>query len=111
MSGAVAPLLVARSVAAGSVPLTTWLLQLFIVAYSGVRLGRLVLRGQPQWMALLFWVYVYIWLGLAPLAQVASRYNPLLVSQDPLIVQEAAGVVIAGLLAYDCGQWLGQQSP
>ena len=111
MSAAAAPLLVTRASGVGSVPMTTWLLQLLIVTYAGLRLGRLVLGGQPQWMALLFWVYVYIWLGLAPLAQVAARFNPLQVTQDPLVVQEAAGVVIVGLLAYDTGQWLAQRKP
>ena len=72
-----------------------------LAIYAGTRLAWVVALGQPRFFALLFWLFGYVWLGIAVVAQVTSNTFPLgdTYSGGALLVAEA--IVLAGFVAYD----------
>src|SRR3712207_1216235 len=73
---------VAGSVLAGAIPACllafvddtgrsdAWPLTCGVLVWAGVRLALLVARGEPRLFELFFWLYVYIFMGLAPTVQI-----------------------------------------
>lgn len=86
-------------------------LSMFVAIYAAVRLATLLLRGRDSLIQLTFWIYVYLWLGLAASAQVsANRFPiPFQAFDRSLQVKALVGVVI-GIVAYDLGTLLGRRS-
>jgi hypothetical protein len=80
------------------------LLALGITWYSAVRLTQIYVQGSPRIVELGFFVFVYLWMGLAPLAQVGVNRFPLAQS-FPVSTQTAALVTtIIGLTGYELGR-------
>lgn len=75
-----------------------------ISAYAGIRLSLLVATGRQQLYRFTFLLYVYMFLGLAPMAQLRRGQFP---SVAPWVdfddVPVAISLIIAGLLAYEVG--------
>ncbi len=86
-------------------------LSMFVAIYAAVRLAILLLRGRDSLAQLTFWIYVYLWLGLAASAQVsANRFPiPFQTFDRSLQVKALVGVVI-GIVAYDLGALLARRS-
>jgi hypothetical protein len=89
--------------------------QYLVVAYAGNRLAVLFLSGRRHYLQIVFWFFAYVWMGLAPLAQLASDQYPQPILFADAVVEMASLVVLAGLLAYDVGsvisrRWLGGAS-
>lgn len=79
------------------------LLQCVVVVHTGCALAWVLGGPGVRLMAFGFWLFAYIWLGLAPLAMLATDTYPLgfVVGQDGAMT--ACAVVETGLLAYSAG--------
>jgi hypothetical protein len=89
-----------------NVDVTVVVLQEIIIVYASVRLAAVVVAGSRHPMQLGFWLFVYVWLGLAGLLQEAAGTNPFLFLQSPADRTTGALIVLVGLIAYDAGNWL-----
>ena len=83
-------------------------LALLSTAYSGVHLALLAIRGHKKLFSLTFWVFSYVWLGLVPLVQLATKDYPWPGGYDEWVSAYALLIVLVGYCAYDIGSWLGR---
>ena len=86
------------------------ILLLIIIIYSGTRLATVALRGRARILQLFFWTFVWIFLGLAPLAQSAAEDWPWPggVSED--VLWRSALIILISVLTYDVGLVIGKRS-
>ena len=82
-----------------------WRLTLALLVYAGFRLSLLVAAGLPRLFDFFFWLFCYIFLGLAPTVQIRSgltaRTTP---GVDPSLDGPAALLVWVGVLCYELGR-------
>ena len=78
-------------------------LQGVVVAHSGGALARVLSAATVRFVAFGFWVFAYIWLGLAPLAMLASDTYPWPYRTSEAITFQAVAVIELGLAAYSAG--------
>ncbi len=76
-------------------------LQWAVILYSAARLTMLSWHGQPRWMAIVFWCFVYAWFGVAGLAQVMSGRTPLQTAVDDDLACRQLLVILFGFVCYD----------
>lgn len=81
-----------------------------VVIYSALRLSRIAGEGSPKIIGMSFWIFVYIFLGVAPLFQIASDHYPWFDYYDELLITKAGIIVIAGLVGFDVGQIIGRRA-
>jgi hypothetical protein len=81
-----------------------------IVVWSGCRLTICSLRGIRTLPTMVFYLFVYVWLGLAPLLQLAVGKRPLPMPVESADYAFASVVVLVGLFAYEIGRH-GPQRP
>lgn len=79
--------------------LFTWL----VVAYSSLRLSLLAIRGEKRILSLTFWVFVYIWLGVAPMLQLLVQEFPLSGFYSPATPVVSTAIIFVGLVAFEIG--------
>ena len=79
------------------------------VGYSGTRLAFLALRGHNKLLSLTFWLFAYIWLGLAPLAQVSTGRFPWPSAYPEHVLIYSATIILVGYASYDLGSWLANR--
>src|SRR5207244_992891 len=96
----------AVAVAAGPGPRNLdWLIGLHasLIVWSAIRISLIVKSGAPRFMTVVFWFYVYFWLGLAPFAQLTVGIFPLpaLFPEQPLA--EASLTVLVGVVGFELG--------
>ncbi|KRV46676.1 hypothetical protein AQ490_12465 [Wenjunlia vitaminophila] len=82
-------------------------LQCVVVAHSGAALARVLTDTTVRLVAFGFWLFSYVWLGLAPLAMLTTDSYPRGFLVDDRTAFTATAVVEAGLLAYSAGSALG----
>lgn len=82
------------------------ILQCVVVAHTAIGLSRVLTDRSVRVVALGFWLFSYIWLGLAPLAMLATGTYPWAYRADQRIAVESCAIVEAGLLAYSLGSAL-----
>jgi hypothetical protein len=75
-----------------------------IVVWSGARIAMLVVSGRPRILTLFFWIYVYLWLGLAPFAQLSAGALPLPHTFSDGTLTEASVLIWLGILGFELGQ-------
>ncbi|HEX5567497.1 MAG TPA: hypothetical protein VFY14_11335 [Streptomyces sp.] len=85
--------------------------QCVVVAHTGTALARVLTDGRVRVVAFGFWLFCYIWLGLAPLAMLATDSYPRGFAVDAATAFTATAVVEAGLLAYSAGAALAAGRP
>ena len=89
-----------------------WVITLTIMIWSGVRLSVLWVRGAPNLFDFFFWLFTYIFMGLAPTAQIrADEISTTTPGMDPALDTPTAWVVLAGVAAYEVGRviwWLSR---
>ncbi|MFF8970190.1 hypothetical protein [Streptomyces sp. NPDC014995] len=78
-------------------------LQGVVVAHTGGALARVLTAPTVRLVAFGFWVFAYIWLGIAPLAMLAADAYPWPFRASEATAFEAVAVVELGLLAYSAG--------
>ena len=81
------------------VVLYVWL----IIAYSSWRLTMLTIKGQKRLISITFWIFAYVFLGIAPLLQVAAKAFPWSDQYTDETIVKAIFLVLSGLIAYDLG--------
>lgn len=87
-----------------SLRLTPVLLSIVVIEWSAVRIVNLLLKGEARLIQATFWSFVYVWFGLAALAQTAGQRFPILNQSFSLRHQtNAVLTVIIGLAAYEVG--------
>jgi len=82
-----------------------WVVTLLVMVWAGLRLSVLWIRGTPRLFDFFFWLFTYIFMGIAPTAQIRSG----LVSTttpgiDPGLDLLTAGVVVLGVVCYEIGR-------
>jgi oligosaccharide repeat unit polymerase len=97
--------LVFNQISDGAYP--EWPFAFVVAAYAGCRLAALVVSGEKRLYTFSFFLYCYLFLGLAPLVQLSRGSFP---SVAPWVNAElngaALGIVLAGMLSFDVGQWI-----
>lgn len=78
-------------------------LQCVVVAHSGGALARVLTDPRVRIVAFGFWLFSYVWLGLAPLAMLATDTYPRGFLVDDRTAFNATAVIEIGLLAYSAG--------
>ena len=81
------------------VVLYVWL----IIAYSSWRISMLTIKGQKRLISITFWIFVYVFLGIAPLLQVAANSFPGPGHYTDETIVKTIFIVLSGLLSYDFG--------
>jgi hypothetical protein len=81
-------------------------LQCVVVAHTGGALARVLTATTVRFVAFGFWVFAYIWLGLAPLAMLATDTYPWSYRTGEATALGAVALVELGLLAYSTGTML-----
>lgn len=84
-----------------------WLWPLPAVVIAAARLAWLVGKGERRLFEMIFWVYTYAFMGLAPLAQIRQDHWPITVPRvDNTLIGIATLMVLLGLGAFLAGAGL-----
>lgn len=75
-----------------------------VVLYASLRLALILGRGKRNWLTAGFWVFTYVFMGLALLAQIAAGRYPEERNYSETILAQSAWCIFVGLIAYDVGQ-------
>lgn len=104
------PLLVLVQPGTGLHDAALWL-QLALAMYSGIRLSAMILTSRRKLLAGSFWLFVYMAMGVAPLAQAVLGRTPTPVVGARTDLTEAVALVLIGCVAFDIGSLLARQRP
>ncbi|OON73490.1 hypothetical protein [Streptomyces tsukubensis] len=104
------PLLVAIQPGGGLRDTAYWL-QIIMTVYSGARLSAMVLTNRRKLLQGSFWLFVYMAMGVAPLAQVVLGQQPTPVVGPRSDLTEAIALVLIGCAAFDVGVLLARTRP
>lgn len=81
-----------------------WIVTLIITVWAGVRVSVLWVSGLPRLFDYFLWVFTYIFMGVAPTAQILSGLTSTTTpGVDPGLDLPTAAVVGLGLLCYEVG--------
>jgi hypothetical protein len=81
-----------------------WYLALVVTTISGARYTQIVADGRRRLYEMSFWVFTYVFLGIAPLAQLRTGETPITTPRiDTTLQQQAVVVVIVGIVAFVIG--------
>ncbi|WP_449484207.1 hypothetical protein [Streptomyces avidinii] len=104
------PLVVAAQPGAGQRDAAFWL-QLLLTMYAGARLSAMVLTSRRKLLQGSFWLFVYMAMGVAPLAQAVLGQVPTPVVGPRSDLTVAIGLVLLGCAAFDVGVLLARHRP
>ncbi|MFE9697339.1 hypothetical protein [Streptomyces sp. NPDC006270] len=90
---------------------TAYWLQLVLTCYAGARLATMILSTRRRLLQGVFWMFVYIAMGVAPFAQVVigQTPTPMVGPRQDLIT--AVAMVLVGCAAFDLGALLASRRP
>lgn len=84
-----------------------WVITLVLMIWAGFRLSLLWVRGEPRLFDFFFWLFVYIFMGIAPTAQIRSGLvSTTTPGMDNALDVPTAGVVALGVACYEIGRLL-----
>ncbi|MDI5964416.1 hypothetical protein [Streptantibioticus silvisoli] len=83
--------------------------QAVVIAHTAIGLARVLTDRTVRVVALGFWLFSYIWLGLAPLAMLVSGSYPWEYRTTGHVAFVSCVIMEAGLLAYSAGSALGHR--
>jgi hypothetical protein len=87
---------------------SAWTLAIPVILWSGWRLAELISSGSENYAALMFWVFNYIFFGLAVLVQVRTGLLPTTTPRVlPTLDEQSMVAVIVSLLAFELGSAWG----
>ncbi|EST31681.1 hypothetical protein N566_20525 [Streptomycetaceae bacterium MP113-05] len=86
-------------------------LQLTVCCYAGARLTAMVLSARRRLVQGSFWLFVYIAMGIAPLAQTVLDRVPTPVVGPRSDTTAALALVLVGVVAFDVGALLARHRP
>lgn len=83
---------------------SSWLAALLITVVSGARYAWIVGDGRRRLVEMSFWVFTYVFMGLAPMVQIRSGVYPVTTPRvDTSLNGLAATVVLVGIAAFVLG--------
>ncbi|WP_157497429.1 hypothetical protein [Leifsonia sp. Leaf264] len=83
---------------------SAWLVTMLILAISGTRLAVLIASGQRRMFEFIFWVFCYVFFGLAPSVQLRSGDMPTTTQDlDPVLDLPTAVLALVGVLSFAIG--------
>ncbi|WTL44171.1 hypothetical protein OG244_37010 [Streptomyces brevispora] len=90
---------------------TAYWLQLVLTCYSGARLATMILSTRRRLLQGVFWMFVYIAMGVAPFAQavIGQTPTPMVGPRSDLVT--AVALVLVGCAAFDLGALLASRRP
>ncbi|MFB7914521.1 hypothetical protein [Streptomyces sp. NPDC056061] len=90
---------------------TAYWLQLVLTCYAGARLATMILSTRRRLLQGVFWMFVYIAMGVAPFAQavIGQTPTPLIGPRSDLVT--AVALVLVGCAAFDLGALLASRRP
>lgn len=84
-----------------------WIVTLIIMVWAGIRVSVLWVDGTPRLFDYFLWVFTYIFMGIAPTAQILSGLTSTTTpGVDPGMDLPTASIVALGLLCYEAGRFL-----
>ncbi|WP_424215390.1 hypothetical protein ACN20G_06095 [Streptomyces sp. BI20] len=104
------PLFVTSQPGAGARDAAFWL-QLALAVYAGARLSAMVLTSRRKLLQGSFWLFVYMALGVAPLAQAVLGQVPTPVVGPRSDLTWAIALILIGCIAFDVGVLLARHRP
>jgi len=104
------PAVVAAQPGAGARDEAYWL-QLSLTCYAGARLSAMVLAPRRRLIQGAFWLFCYIAMGVAPLAQAVIGRVPTPVVGPRADTVLAVALVLCGCVAFDVGALLARHRP
>ncbi|MFJ5550588.1 hypothetical protein [Streptomyces sp. NPDC093225] len=104
------PLVVASQHGAG-VRDAAFYLQLALCMYAGARLSAMILTSRRKLLQGSFWLFVYMALGVAPLAQAVLGQVPTPVVGPRSDLSAAISLILLGCIAFDVGALLARHRP
>lgn len=106
----VLPVVVASQSGDGVHDAAYWL-QLTLTVYAGTRLCGMVLTTRRKLLQGSFWLFVYMAMGVAPLAQLVLGQEPTPVVGPRSDLTEAVALILIGCVAFDVGALLARHRP
>ncbi|WP_406501884.1 hypothetical protein OHA04_36555 [Streptomyces sp. NBC_01590] len=90
---------------------TAYWLQLVLTCYAGIRLATMVLSTRRRLLQGVFWMFVYIAMGVAPFAQavIGQTPTPMVGPRSDLVT--AVALILVGCAAFDLGALLASRRP
>ncbi|MGW0960836.1 hypothetical protein ACWD4K_17785 [Streptomyces gelaticus] len=90
---------------------TAYWLQLVLTCYAGTRLATMILSTRRRLLQGVFWMFVYIAMGVAPFAQavIGQTPTPLVGPRSDLVT--AVALILVGCAAFDLGALLASRRP
>ncbi len=84
-----------------------WILTLILAVWAGVRLALIIVVGRPMLFDFFFWMFVYVFMGIAPTVQMRSG----LISRttqgiDQSLELPTAALVCLGVICYEIGRFV-----
>lgn len=86
---------------------SAWTLSIVVVVWSGVRISLLLGRGEARLFLFFFWLFTYVFLGVAPTIQIRSD-QPSATTPDvlPSLDYPALQTVLLGLVCFEIGAFV-----
>ncbi|WP_193598106.1 hypothetical protein [Microbacterium sp. YJN-G] len=82
-----------------------WIVTLIIMIWAGVRISLLWVSGIPRLFDYFLWLFTYIFMGIAPTAQILSGLTSTTTpGVDAGLDLPTAGIVALGLVCYEVGR-------
>lgn len=79
-----------------------WIVTLVIMIWGGIRLSLIWVSGKPRLFDFFFWIFCYIFMGLAPTAQIRSdQISRTTQGIDSAFDLPTAGIVALGIACYE----------
>ncbi|MEU2671775.1 hypothetical protein ABZ622_23490 [Streptomyces sp. NPDC007164] len=90
---------------------TAYWLQLVLTCYAGIRLATMILSTRRRLLQGIFWMFVYIAMGVAPFAQAVIGQTPTPVVGPRSDLVTAVALILVGCAAFDLGALLASRRP
>lgn len=90
---------------------TAYWLQLVLTCYAGARLATMILSTRRRLLQGVFWMFVYIAMGVAPFAQVVIGQTPTPMVGPRQDLVTAIAMILMGCAAFDLGALLASRRP
>ncbi|MEW2065836.1 hypothetical protein [Streptomyces sp. NPDC007346] len=90
---------------------TAYWLQLVLTCYAGARLSTMILSTRRRLLQGVFWMFVYIAMGVAPFAQVVIGQTPTPMVGPRSDLVTAIAMILVGCAAFDLGALLASRRP
>lgn len=86
------------------------------IQFSAIRISQLLIAGRPRYMAINFWIFVYLFFGVSAFAQVDrnqyGRHESYVGGQyTPKVLFTAQLIVLVGCFMYEVGAYLARRRP